>query len=401
MSNPTYDFILPDIGEGISEALLITWDVEPGQTVAEGDQIATISTDKVDVELPAPTAGTVTELCWKPGDTVQVGEVFMRIDTGGAPAPAPVKVHRSVAAKPAEPKKATAEAVVSGPVVAAPSTRKLAQDKGIDLAHVPGSGPGGRILRDDVAAHAAGPLNAPGIEPGTVRVEPLNGVRRAMADKMAQSVHTLAHSTMNFEVPAAGFLAMLEKLAPAAERARVRLSPTLLLAKCVASALARHPRFNAVIDEEAKSLSLHSDANLSVAVATERGLIVPVLARANATSLIALARVFADLVARGRDGALKPSESAGGTFTLSSTGGMEKARFVSTRPIINAPQTATLWVSRIRDQPVVVDGALAVQPVMNCSLSFDHRFIDGADAIAFINDLSERIEVPEQALAGD
>lgn len=393
-----YDFILPDIGEGISEALLINWSVQPGQAVKEGDEIATVSTDKVDVELPSPRDGVVSELCWKPGDTVPVGQVFMRIDIGGAESEAkadtpkaekkkaPVKVGKPAAKK------------AGGSVVAAPSTRKLAHERGIDLADVDGSGPGGRILRKDLDGGAK-PASTP-MPAGAVTREPLNGVRMAMAEKMAKSVHTLAHSTMNFEVDAAPMLALMDKLAPAAEKAGVKLSATALLIKCAAHALAASPRFNAVIDEDARELLLHADVDMSIAVATARGLIVPVVAQVNRKTLFAVSAELTALVAAGRDGTMKPAAGAQGTFTLSNTGGLEKARITSTRPVVNAPQTATLWVSRIREQPIVVDGALRVGPVMHASLSFDHRFIDGAEAVAFINDLAAAFEVPEQALAG-
>lgn len=400
-----YEFILPDIGEGISEAMLIAWSVELGQHVNEGDEIATVSTDKVDVELPAPRAGVVGELCWKPGDTIKVGSVFMRIDTGEAAPDAPPKspaAKKKSAAKNGKenaPSKSAAQPAAAPPpggsVIAAPSTRKLASDRGIDLTEVSGSGPQGRILRADLDRQGAGN------QAGASRREPLNTVRAAMAERMAQSAHTLAHSTMNFEMRADAFMALLDTLRPGAEAAGVRVSPTALLAKCLDGPLRRNPRFNATIVENERELLLHDDVNLSFAVATDRGLMVPVLPRINGKPLFALARDLRELVERTRAGKLGTAEIAGGTFTLSNTGGMERAAILSTRPIINAPQTATLWISKVQQRPVVVDGQLTAGLVMNASLSFDHRFVDGADGVAFINDVAAMIETPEHALAGE
>lgn len=389
-----YEFILPDIGEGISEALLISWSIKTGDRVEEGDELATISTDKVDVELPSPRTGVVTELCWKPGDTVQVGSVFLRIDTGDAKEPAP-------AAKPAKVKAEKTQKTTGKPagssVVAAPSTRKRAQDLGIDLSAVTGSGPDGRILLRDIDGGAA---SAESQKPDAAHQVP-DSVRTAMADHMSHSVHTLAHSTMNFEARADAFLDLLAKLGPKAEARDTRLTPTALFAKCVGAALTDHRRFNATIDEDRGELVFHDSVNLSMAVASERGLLVPVIDGINAMSLFAVARAIADLTARGRDGKLDPKDVRGGTFTLSNTGNMERATITSTRPIINAPQTAILWVSRVTERPRVTDGKLEAGPMVACSLSFDHRFIDGAEAVAFVNDVAANIESPEQALAAD
>jgi pyruvate/2-oxoglutarate dehydrogenase complex dihydrolipoamide acyltransferase (E2) component len=424
MSTATFDFILPDIGEGISEALLITWNVDVGQDVEEGETIATMSTDKVDVELPAPRTGKVSELCGKPGDTIQVGSVLMRIDTGDAKAeaPSPGKKQKPGARNgasgqapvpqlvPGEGAPGSAPAMPGGPILAAPSTRKLAADLGIDLAGVSGSGDGGMIMRADVeraaqagpAAPAAASVPAASVTAaGGERREPLNGVRAVMAERMAQSVHTLAHSTMNFEMRAEAFLDLIGRLKPGAEAAGIKLTPTALLVKCLEAALRRHPRFNARIDEEARELVMPESVNLGVAMATERGLVVPVLPGLNGQTLFAIARRLNDTVNRARAGELAAADMAGGTFTLSNTGGLERATITSTRPVINMPQTATLWISRVQDRPVVDGGELTAGKVMNASLSFDHRFIDGADTLAFINDFAALIEAPEHALAGE
>ena len=386
-----YEFILPDIGEGISEALLINWTVKAGDRVEEGDELATISTDKVDVELPSPRSGVVSELCWKPGDTVQVGSVFVRIDTGDAAKPEPAKAPAKRSKTQSQPKRTEPAPASTSSVIAAPSTRKRAQDLGLDLNAVRGTGPEGRILLRDIEAKAN----------GAAKHEAPSGVRAAMAEHMAQSVHTLAHSTMNFEARADAFLELLAKLGPKAEARDTRLTPTALFAKCVGAALTDHPRLNATIDENKGELVFHESVNLSIAVASERGLLVPVIAGISTLSLFAVARAISDLTSRGREGTLSPADVRGGTFTLSNTGNMERATITSTRPIINAPQTAILWVSRITERPRVTGGTLEAGPMVACSLSFDHRFIDGAEAVAFVNDIAANIESPEQALAAD
>ena len=419
-----YEFILPDIGEGISEALLINWTVKTGERIDEDHLVATISTDKVDVELPSPRAGTVTELCWQPGDTVLVGSVFMRIEDDGA-ATSEVESPAARAEPTAAPKAATAHApdpapVVAAPVVtavatsvsgvvAAPSTRKLAAEKGIDLGTLTGSGEGGRILRRDIEAAtskttapaATTHTTSPDLSTAEPQREAPSGVRATMAERMAHSVHTLAHTTMNFEVPADGLLALQERLAPAAEADGLKLSMTVILAKCIATALTRHARFNATIDEEARGLLLHSGVHLGLALASERGLTVPVLRDVQTKTLFALARNLAETVERGRNNQLQSADFRDGTFTLTNTGGMEQASILSGRPVINAPQTAILWVSRIKTRPRVVNEQLEAGPMINCSLSFDHRFIDGADGIAFVNDIANLFEIPEQALAAE
>ncbi len=404
-----FEFRLPDIGEGISEALLISWTVAEGDQVAEDDEIATISTDKVDVELPAPRSGKVVELLWKPGDTIPVGEILVRIDDGngsvGAEPTVKSKKKTKQEAKPAATTEANSSPPVSdetSPIIAAPATRKLAAEMGIDLEAVTGTGQDGRILKRDLEAFAGQPVSRPARPaaegPEVVR-EGLSGPRMAAFERLSQSVHTLAHSTMSFEVRADGIQDLLAKLAPAAEAEGVRLTHAALFAVCASRALLKHPRFNATIDEENRELLLHRDVHMSIAVASDNGLLVPVVRNMNALSLFSASRAVTDVAVRGRDARLTPGDMQGGTFTLSNTGNLERATLLSTRPIINPPQTATLWMSRINDRPRAVEGELSVGPMLACSLSFDHRFIDGADGTLFINDLAAMLECPEAAMA--
>lgn len=412
-------FKLPDVGEGISEAELIEWRVAVGDEVDEDQIVAFIGTDKVNVELPSPRAGRVAELCWAEGDIVPVGEVLIRF-TDPADA-APVAIREQPAPAAAAPATAAPEAPspvaappggspVTVPVVAAPSTRRYAAELGVELVGVVGTGPGGRILREDVdavagASAAPPPPSRPVQPPSTSRegpaseLEPLRGVRSVASRRMAAAAQQTAASTTTFEVDADGVRTLLEQVRACPGGDQVKLTPLAVMAKCVAAALLHHPRFNATITEDGTGLHLHRDVHLGVAVASTEGLTVPVVREANRLTLLELAAAIQDVAARARSGSLEVAELQGGSFTVSSTGGLEQARIVSTTPLINLPQTAIVWFSRIEDRPRVRDGALEVGPMLTASVTFDHRFIDGAEITAFVNTLAALLERPVGALA--
>ena len=418
-----FEFKLPDVGEGIAEAELIEWLVEPGQPVEEGDPIAFVGTDKVNVELPSPRTGVIRELRFEEGVVVDVGEVLVVIEVtsdakeeaaaGAESAPAPpaaspvpestTEPPRTPFAPeaPVSPANSAPAAPMGRPVVAAPSTRRYAAERGVELIEVAGSGPAGRILREDVdrAASAAATPPPTTDDAGPLRIEPLRGARAVAAERMARSARETATATTTFEVDADELLRVLASARPAAERRGVKLTPVALIAKCVAVALADHPRLNATIAEDGQGLELHEHIDLGVAVASTAGLLVPVLRDVGSRSLTNIAAALVDVAERARRGAVSVNELRGGSFTLSSTGGIERARIISTTPVLNLPHVATLWVSRIEDRPRVRGGDLESGPVLTASLSFDHRFIDGADATAFINALSASLEDPIGGLA--
>lgn len=232
----------------------------------------------------------------------------------------------------------------------------------------------------------------------TRRRERLAGARLASARNLHGSVQRSVTTTTTFEATGDGLLRLQSVLAPQAQLHGLKLSPLHLMAKCVAAALVRHERFNATIDEDAQELLLRESADLGIAVAAGERLLVPVVYGADQRLLFDLVRTLDDYAQRAREGRLLMSELSGGSFTISSTGGMERATMVSTRPIINPPQTATLWVSRIVERPRVIEGVLSAGPMLTASLSFDHRFIDGVEAVRFINDLADLFEHPERAL---
>lgn len=421
----SYEFKLPDIGEGIHEAELLEWRVKVGDVIKDGQDIATLNTDKVTVELPSPCDGKILSLHGKPGDVLIVGTVIAVLETTGkvigqpsanqkaleamhgskTHAPAPANAKATHAVKPtgsATSAKANYGEVINTTIIAGPSTRKLARTLDIDLKRVPGTGPSGRILRTDVEAAANGkvsePLQAREAALGTRRIK-LTGARASSARNLHESVQRSVTTTTTFEVMGDGIKALLKKLAPTAEKRGLKLSPLHLIAKCCAAALTRHERFNATVDEETNELILHDSVDLSIAVAAGDRLVVPVLRGVQGRPLFDFVSGLTSLAQRAKDGKLAVADFKGGTFTVSSTGGLERATIISTRPIINPPQTAILWCSRIQDRPRVKAGELCAGPMMNCSLSFDHRYIDGAEATVFINELAEYLEQPELALA--
>ncbi|MFT7473802.1 MAG: pyruvate/2-oxoglutarate dehydrogenase complex dihydrolipoamide acyltransferase (E2) component [Verrucomicrobiales bacterium] len=399
-----FEFRLPDVGEGIHEAELVEWMVDVGSAIDEGTLIALVNTDKVSVELPSPASGVVSSLPWNPGDILRVGEVLMVLDgddssSASDRADSVSPVASADTATTEEPDRVTTAASESpsltkslGRPIAAPSTRKLASELGVDLQGVHGSGPGGRILRGDVDA-AAGEPTMP--EANVVR-EPLAGVRGTMFRHMAESSSGPATTTSTFTV-------RMERVEELVSVLRVENTPSVgvfaVTGACVVKALTLNQRFNATADPASNDLLLHRGIHLGVAVASPSGLVVPVLRDAQNLRLAELSDAIGEVAQRAREGKLSVADLRGGTFTVSSTGGMERARITSAQPLVNLPQVAILWMSRIRDEAVVDDGVVRAGRMMSCSLSFDHRYIDGAEATAFINELTSLIENPVTGLA--
>lgn len=383
-----YEFRLPDIGEGLHEAELLEWLVNVGDRIKEGDDLASISTEKVNVDLPSPKTGIVAELPWDVGDIIPVGDVFMRISD----------TKEDSVESSTESAKTTSESSppTTAPVrgntprfKAAPALRRYAKEQGVDLALVTPGADDGRLLRADIDAYLQNQSGeAESGEPKT-EIFKLSGARLAAARKLAESSRTLATTTQSFEVHADAIIAETRRLGKENGEGDLRITPLPVIAKCVAKALALHKKFNANIDESNDTLQIHNQVNLGFAVDTDAGLMVPVVHDVNGKDTVSLATEISDIAQRARADKLKLEDVRGATFTLSSTGGLERATIVATTPIINLPNVAMLWVSRITDRPRVVDGELEAGPVMACTLSFDHRFIDGAEGTAFINDLDD------------
>lgn len=388
-----HEFRLPDIGEGLSEAELLEWLVKVGDPINEGDDVALISTDKVNVDLPSPSAGVVVELPWNVGDIIPVGDVLMRIGDSEEDSPEAQTEKSQVATEPvmtqsaSSPIRGTAQAVK-----AAPALRRYAKEQGVDLALVTATGDRGQILRADIDAlveQQSTTAVSNGMEAERFK---LSGARLTAAKRLAESSRTLATTTQSFEVFADAIIAETQRLADECAEDGPKITPLPVIAKCLANTLSKHGKFNATIEKSGDELLMHSQVNMGFAVDTDAGLMVPVVHDVNSKDTISLAVEIAVIAERARANVLKLEDVRGATFTISSSGGLERAKLVSTTPVVNLPNVATLWVSRITDRPRVVSGKLEAGPVMACTLSFDHRFIHGAEGTAFINDFDDALQ---------
>jgi pyruvate dehydrogenase E2 component (dihydrolipoamide acetyltransferase) len=426
------EFRLPDLGEGLTEAEVVEVLVREGDVIAEDAPLLEVETDKAKVEIPSPVGGRVEKIHVAPGQTVQVGAVlvtFADAAAGAAPRPAA----RAAAAAPARAAAAPAPptpARAGGPPPATPSTRRLARELGVDLAAVAGSGPGGRITDEDVRAHGDGgrraaaapsapaarpaaapagpakPLATVGLTPpalprfeqwGPVERVPLSHLRRTIAERMALSASLVPHVTHFDRADITDLEAIVRGGFEAARERGIYLTLTSFLLKAVATALGRHPHFNASLDPGAGELILKRYVHLGVAVATERGLIVPVLRDVDGKSVLEIARELAALAQRVRDGKATLEDLRGGTFTLTNIGALGGTGAI---PIINYPEVAILAVARGRLEPTVRDGQVVPRLLLPLSLTFDHRVADGADGARFAAVVVGLLENPGRLLLG-
>ena len=411
MSRP---FVLPDLGEGLVEAEIIRVLVKEGEVVREDAPLLEVETDKAQVEIPSPMSGRVEKIHVAPHQTVRVGEVLVTFAEAGTGPQAPVGPAARAASR------------RQGPVPATPATRRLARELGVDLHSVTGHGPGGRVTDDDVRAASAQPTSgdvapaaAPtpperegrakplarvGLEPptlprfeqwGPIERQPLSHLRRVIAERMTLSAALVPHVTHFDSADITELDALIRRdLEPARERG-VTLTLTSFLLKTAALALRAHPQFNASLDAEAGELILKRYYHLGIAVATERGLIVPVLRDVEEKPVLELARELAALAQRVRDGKASLEDLRGGTFTITNLGTLGGTGAI---PIINYPEVAILGVARAREEAVVRDGQIVARLMLPLSLTFDHRVADGADGARFANDIVRRLEHPDQLL---
>ncbi|HZT56673.1 MAG TPA: dihydrolipoamide acetyltransferase family protein [Burkholderiaceae bacterium] len=392
---------MPDIGEGIAEVELVVWRVQPGDTVAEDQILADVMTDKATVEIPSPVAGSVLALGGAEGRVLAVGAELIRIEVadaaGAALAPAPAVVEATAAPRAATP-------VPAGPVpgraagerpIASPALRRRAWELGIDLHAVAGSGPGGRILQADLAAHAArAPVarHAPAAAPARADEQlQLTGLRRRIAQKMQESKRRIPHYTYVEEVDVTELEALRAQLNArhGAERGRLTLLP--LLARAIVLAVGEFPQINARFDDEAGVVTRVAAVHLGIATQTDAGLMVPVLRDAGTRDLWANAAEIARLAGAARAGKALRDELTGSTITLTSLGAL--GGIVST-PVINHPEVAIVGVNRVVARPVIRDGAVVARQMMNLSSSFDHRVVDGMHAAQFVQALRGLLECP-------
>lgn len=414
----TYEFCLPDVGEGITESDLLKWHVKPGDVVREDDLLCEIETDKAVVEIPVPCNGTVHSLQVAEGTTVKVGSVIAVFATADNQAASAAAVKSAAHAMPAEPREsqiigvspaptfsAIPQVAPAQPVHATPSTRSYARQQGVVLERVVGSGPKGRILREDIdrhlsVAHASDtpdassvrlevrPLAIPLI--GQQRRTPIKGLRRAIAETMVRSVSVIPHATSGFRCNAEAFVALRLRLQ---EHLGCRISFTAMVIKAMIPALKKYPYFNASIDDTSNEIVEHGDINIGFATHTDEGLMVPVIKHADQRSLKEISAEIDRLAALARERKISLADLKGGTITLSNVGSHGKHDLVG-RPIINHPEVAIIAMTRIKPQAAVVTGAVVAQQSLDMVTSYDHRLIDGVYAAQFMEAVIEIIEDP-------
>ncbi len=404
-----FEFKLPDVGEGVAEGEVLKWHVKEGDEVKENQPLVEIMTDKVNVEIPSPRKGTILRLAAKEGQVVKVGQVLVVIGEKGEVAtsqqsvPAPVPQQKVETVQAARPTQITAPR--PSEIVATPATRKLARELGVDTSLVPPTGTGGRVMDEDVRAfaelklkvpQAPTPVAAPAMVHG-VREEriPFMGLRRKIAEHMAKSRRTAAHFTIVDECDATELVSLRAKEKELAEKRGTKLTYLPFFIKAVIPGLKQYPYMNSSLDEEKQEIVLKKYYNIGIATATERGLIVPVVKDADKKSVFQLAQEISALAEKARAGTLELSDVQDSTFTITSLGA---GGGIMGTPIINYPEVAILGLHKIAKRPAVRDGQVVVRDMMNLSLSFDHRVVDGSVAADFAQMVIKFIEDPKLLL---
>ncbi len=439
--------LLPALGESVTEGTVTRWLKKVGDTVAVDEPLVEVSTDKVDTEIPSPFAGVLEQILVQEDETVQVGAVLALIGTGSGAAPAPAAAPAVetapepvvetvapavvepvapayVAPAPVTPQPVAAPVVAAAPASATqsasaassdasyvtPIVRKLANDNGIDLSNLSGTGVGGRIRKEDVIAATSAPSaaaptasytpatsSAPKAAVTTSHLrgttEPMSRLRKVLAERAVASMVSTAQLTTVVEVDVTAIASMRQNVQDAfVAKTGVKLNFMPFFALAAAEALRSHPKLNASVDGE--NIVYHPTENISFAVDTEKGLLTPVIRDASTLNLAQIALQIADLAARTRNNQLKPDELSGGTFTLTNTG--SRGALFDT-PVVFLPQVAILGTGIVTKRPAVVktaDGteSIAIRSMVYLALSYDHRVVDGADASRFLVDVKQRLE---------
>ncbi|MCP3729410.1 2-oxoglutarate dehydrogenase complex dihydrolipoyllysine-residue succinyltransferase [Sphingomonas sp. MG17] len=402
------EILVPVLGESITEATVGEWLKQPGDRVEADEPVVSLETDKVSVEVGAPAAGVLGAHAVKVGDTVNVGAMIGTIEAGEGTAPAPAPRAEAPAAAPAAPAQQAPAEPGSEAAALSPSVRRAVLEHGVDPSTVTGTGKDGRITKDDVVAAAsaktsapapaAAPAPAPAAAPATgdrkeERVR-MTRLRQTVARRLKDAQNTAALLTTFNDVDMTAVIEARTKYKDLFEKKHgVRLGFMGFFVKAACMALKDIPAVNAQIDGE--EIVYHDYADISVAVSAPQGLVVPVIRDADQMSVAQVEKTIGDFGKRAKDGTLKMEEMKGGTFTISNGGVF--GSLMST-PIINMPQSAVLGLHRIEDRPVVRDGQIVIRPMMYLALSYDHRLIDGREAVTFLVALKNAIEDPTRLL---
>jgi pyruvate dehydrogenase E2 component (dihydrolipoamide acetyltransferase) len=420
-----FEFKLPDLGEGIHEGELIQWHVNVGDKINEDYPLCEMETDKAAVTIPSPRAGVIAELNARPGETVQVGHVLVRIEEAGSSSVDPQVTEKSVDPQAVEKKQ--------DPVIAAPATRRKARERGIDISLVTGTGPGGRITPEDLDAFEKGAIDQtpdrdhreadrqPGMtagsqagqatgagadlpgqtsipflevphlpvaEHGPVERIPFRSLRKKTAIKTASASILIPHVAHMDDIDVTGIEAERREY-NARYEGKVKLTLLGFVIKAVVSALKDWPMFNASVDLASNEIVHKRYYHIGFAADTPRGLVVPVIRDADRKSLSAIGNSIRDLAHKAREGDITIEELSRGTFTITNVGAIGGTHVF---PIINTPESAILGLGRVEKKPVVRDGAIVIRDMLPVTLCFDHRVADGAQAAAFVNTLRRLLE---------
>ena len=445
-SSATAEFTLPELGENIHQGDLVRLMVAPGSHISAGQPVMELETDKAVVEVPSSVTGTVKDVLVKQGEKIKVGQLVFTLQAGATAAAQPQQPSRADAGHgegarmafqaalqaegkteeqalpPEQPRQQTvatfsmplhlgksAGTEHRDPVPAAPHTRRLARELGVDIHTVPGSGPGGRISEEDVKAYAksliataatgaglgATHLRQPKLPDfarfGKIERVSMRGVRRKTAEHMWEAWTTIPHVTQQDKADITELEQLRTKFGPKAAQAGGKLTVTAIALKVCASALKIFPQFNASIDMETEEIVYKQYINIGVAVDTDRGLLVPVIRDVDKKNIVELAAELTQLSKKAREKKLQPADMEGGTFTITNLGGIGGTGF---SPIVNHPEVAILGLSRSSIEPVWVNDKFEPRQVLPLSLSYDHRLIDGADAARFLRWIAEAFEQP-------
>ena len=427
-----FEFKLPDIGEGIHEGEIVKWFVKAGDEVNEDDVLCEVQNDKAVVEIPSPVKGKVLDVLVEEGTVAVVGDTLIKFDAPGyedlkfkgdeednAPKEEakPAEEQTTVVAAQA----ATEEVDESKNVIAMPSVRKYAREKGVDIRKVQGSGKNNRVLKEDIDAFVSGGgVSAPAtavastetpVEAATEKAAPakqpipegqypetrekMSGIRKAIAKAMVNSKHTAPHVTLMDEIDVTELVANRKKFKAVAAEKGIKLTYLPYVVKALTSALRAYPALNTSLDDATSEIVHKHYYNIGIAADTEKGLLVPVVKDADRKSIFEISNEINELAVKARDGKLAPNEMKGASCTISNIGSAGGQWFT---PVINHPEVAILGIGRIAEKPVVKNGEIVVAPVLALSLSFDHRMIDGATAQNALNHIKRLLNDPQLML---
>ncbi|MGB6087037.1 2-oxoglutarate dehydrogenase complex dihydrolipoyllysine-residue succinyltransferase [Parvibaculum sp.] len=405
---------VPTLGESVTEATVAQWYKKPGDRVEADEPLVELETDKVTVEVPAPSAGVLAEILVNAGETVEVGALLGQLGEGKGAAPAPKKEEPKKAEARAEVKKEEQKKQEAGPAKPAdatpsPAVRRVAAENDLDVSTIEGTGKGGRVTKADAEEAAASKgaakpavsaapaeIRAPAPADQSAREERvrMTRLRKTIATRLKDAQNTAAMLTTFNEVDMTNVMALRSQYKDLFERKHgVRIGFMSFFVKACIHALREIPAVNAEIDGD--DLVYKNYYNIGVAVGTDRGLVVPVVRDAQDLSLAGIEKAINDLGRRARDGALKLEDLQGGTFTISNGG--VYGSLMST-PILNAPQSGILGMHKIQDRPVVIDGKIEIRPMMYLALSYDHRIVDGKEAVTFLVRVKDVLEDPQRLL---